>query len=253
MKDVLRELSCLSLKLQSRSCNLVSSYAEVDATMTVLKALKTSGGGKSTKTVLAIGASNTFKGVLLTAGKPGLNTGQFLTAVVDALGSRTNTRSTLLDDLQQLYKASWPPVDSEELILFGEEAVARLAKRFCIPTRPLIEAFRNYKMRNEKLQSELVRLLAAAETYPATSAECERGFSAMTETVWDKRNQMHVETVSSTMFIKLNGVSVAQFNPYPYVRSWIAAGNRQSTSWLTGSAATEKSDSHQTLVQKFCV
>ena len=39
MKDVLRELSCLSLKLQSRPCNLVTSYAEVDTTMNVLKAL----------------------------------------------------------------------------------------------------------------------------------------------------------------------------------------------------------------------
>jgi len=75
----------------------------------------------------------------------------------------------------------------------------------------------------------------AAETYPATSAECEQSFSVMTETVWDKRNQMN--PVSSPMFVKLNGVSVAQFNPYPYVRSWIAA---TSTSWLTGFTAIEK-------------
>jgi hypothetical protein len=36
--------------------------------------------------------------------------------------------------------------------------------------------------------------------------------------------------IYSTMFVKLSGVSVANFDPYPYVRSWIAAGNRQSTS-----------------------
>jgi len=60
-------------------------------------------------------------------------------------------------------------------------------------------------------------------------------------------------TVSSTMFVKLNGVSVAEFDPYPYVRSWIAAGNRQSTSWLTGPAAVHKRDSHQSLVEKCCV
>ena len=88
-----------------------------------------------------LSVQNTFNAVLLTAGKPGLNTGQFLTAIVDALGRRTNTRSALLEDLQKLYKSSWPPVDSEELILFGEESVTRLAKRFGIlPTKPLIEA-----------------------------------------------------------------------------------------------------------------
>jgi len=45
-----------------------TSYAEVDATMAILKALKISGGGKLTKKVLAIGTTNTFKGVLLTDG-----------------------------------------------------------------------------------------------------------------------------------------------------------------------------------------
>ena len=85
MKDVLRELSCLSLKLQSRTCNLVTSYAEVEVTMAILKALKISGGGKSTKKVLTIGTTNTFKGVLLTDGKPSINAGQFMSAILDEL------------------------------------------------------------------------------------------------------------------------------------------------------------------------
>jgi len=49
MNDVLREPSCLSLKLQSRTRNLVTSYLEVKATMAIFKALKISGGGKLTK------------------------------------------------------------------------------------------------------------------------------------------------------------------------------------------------------------
>lgn len=106
MKDVLRELSCLSLKLQSRTCNLVTSYAEVDATMAILKALKIAGGGKSTNKVLAIGTTNTFKGVLLTDGKPSINAGHFMTAILDELDRRTYTRSTLLEDLQKLYKTN---------------------------------------------------------------------------------------------------------------------------------------------------
>jgi len=33
-------------------------------------------------------------------------------------------------------------------------------------------------------------------------AECERGFSMMNETVWDKRNRLQVESISSTMFLQ---------------------------------------------------
>jgi len=66
---------------------------------------------------------------------------------------------------------------------------------------------------------------------------------------------MNVYIVSSTMFIKLNGVSVANFDPLSFVRSWIAAGNRQSTSWVTGPKATvsDKPDIHQILVEQCCV
>ena len=153
-----------------------------------------------------------------------------MTAILDELDRRTTTRSTLLEDLQKLYKVDWPPVGSDELVLFGEESVNRLAKRFGLSARSMVKSFRKYK--NGKLQSQFVNLLAAAETFPGSTAECERGFSAMNETVWDKRSQMKVDIVSSTMFIKLNGVSISKFNPHPYVRSWIAAGNRLSTSWL---------------------
>jgi len=40
------------------------------------------------------------------------------------------------------------------------------------------------------------------------------------------------------MFVKLNGPDLAEFDPMPYVKSWLAAGGRPSTSWKTGAAAT---------------
>jgi hAT family C-terminal dimerisation region len=253
MKDVLRELSFLSLKLQSRTCNMVTSYAEVNTTMAVLRALRNAGGGKSTKRLVDTETTHTFKGVPLTDGRPGINAGQFLTAIIDYLHRRACIRSPLLEDLQKLYKANWPPADSDELILYGEESVTRLAKRLCLPIRPVVEAFRKYKVESGKPQPELVKLLAAAETYPGSTAECERGFSAMNEMVWEKRNRLNVDTLSNTMFIKLNGVSVANFDPYPYVQSWIAAGNRLSSSWITGPKPCEQSNTHQNLVEKLCV
>jgi len=59
---------------------------------------------------------------------------------------------------------------------------------------------------------ELRRLFAAAETLPGSSAECERGFSMMNETMWDKRNRLQVESISSTMFF-LNEVPLEKFDP----------------------------------------
>ena len=74
----------------------------------------------------------------------------------------------------------------------------------------------NYKLEGGKPELELKRLFAAAETLPGSSAECERSFSMMNETVWDKCNRLRVESVSSTMFSKLNGVPLDKFDPYPY-------------------------------------
>jgi len=74
------------------------------------------------------------------------------------------------------------------------------------------------------------------------------------ETVWDKRNRLRVEsvssTVSSTMFLKVNGVPLEKFDPYPFVRSWLATGNRLSTSWVPGAAPTKTVDVHQELLQQ---
>jgi hypothetical protein len=101
------------------------------------------------------------------------------------------------------------------VILFGEESVTRLAKRLGLAARPVVEAFRKYKIDKVKPQSELLKLLAAAEIFPGSTAECKRGFSTMNETVWDKRSLINVNTVSSAMFIRLIGVSVTNFEPYP--------------------------------------
>ena len=103
--------------------------------------MKTAGGGKSTQKVSDITSTKLFRGVPLTDGKPGINIGQFMTAVIDELSRRINVKSALVSDLQSLYMNSWPS-DCDELILFGEESVIRLTKRLGLPTRTVIESFR---------------------------------------------------------------------------------------------------------------
>jgi len=147
-------MSCESSAVFLSNCNpeLAISSPAMPATMAILKALKISGGGKSTK-VLAIGTTKTFKGVL-TGGKPSINAGQFMSVILDELDRRTATMSTLLEDLQKLYKINWPPVGSDELVLFEEESVNRLAKRFGLSARSMEESFLKYK--DGKPQSQFI-------------------------------------------------------------------------------------------------
>jgi hypothetical protein len=54
-----------------------------------------------------------------------------------------------------------------------------------------------------------------------SSAECERGASAMNLTVTDIRAAWHVNTITNLMFLKLVGPSLAKYEPALYVRSWL--------------------------------
>jgi hypothetical protein len=54
--------------------------------------MKTAGGGKSKKKALAISATNTFIGVQLAKGKPGINAEQFMAAVIDELNVKKRYR-----------------------------------------------------------------------------------------------------------------------------------------------------------------
>jgi len=105
----------------------------------------------------------------------------------------------VVQDLHMLREDNWAPRTNDAFVIFGEESVLRLARQFGLSTRAAVEALRNYKLEGGKPELELKRLFAAAETLPGSSVECERGFSMMNETVWDKRNRLRVESVSSTM------------------------------------------------------
>ena len=246
MKDVLRELSYLSLKLQSRTCNIVTSYAEVDSTIAVLKAMKTAGGEKSTKTVLAaseVQQTDLKECCSLVLDQASMLDSSWQPSLMNwAEGQwqvKSAWRSTEAVQKQLAFSWQWQTDFVWRRVSYTVSKTIWLGSKTC----SRVEAFRKYKTQKGKPQSELSKVLAAAETFPGSTAECERGFSAMNNTVRDKRSPMNVNTVSSLMSIKLNGVSVANFDPNPYVRSWIAAENRQSTSWITGPKAETRPSS----------
>ena len=243
MKDVLREVSSLSLKLQKRTITLIQATAAVDTTIRVLSAMKEE-GGKSMKKVSDClqFETHSFKNVILIneirGGKSGasgaIDAKQFMQAIIDNLSRRfPDDIRSLVKDLTVLEPSSWP--HDETRIIFGEEAVLRLTKKLKLPARVTIEQFRTVKEGKEQ-EKEYYDLLVASHTYPCSSAECERGFSLMNCIATDRRNALLPNTISNAMFVNLNGPPVDDFDPLPFVKSWLADGKRLSTSWKPGAS-----------------
>jgi hypothetical protein len=245
LKDVLRELKSTSMVLQKRETSVCIAVGALNKTISVIKAIKDSGCGKSMRKVHLLNGHPTpaFKKVPLTLGKCRINPQQFMQAVIDCLQRRLPaTNSRLLNELRVLEKTNWP-VDDER-ILFGDATVLQLAKRLGLPGREVVENFRDFKD-GKPPGHQLAHLLDAAETFPATSAECERGFSAMNNTATDNRNGLSPDTISDLLFLKLNGPPLDDFSPEPFVRKWLQEGHRRSSAWKPGPSSSKASENRR--------
>ena len=232
MKDVLRELQSLSLKLQRRETSIVDSFQFVTQTVEVLTALKTQGGKSTNKAEQAINAG-LFKGVsLIGEGAGKISKPQFIQSVVDNLNSRMPA-DELVKMLEPLEKSAWPE-NRADLVLYGEAEVSRFAKLLGEPSREAVEEYRDYKLNEKKEGGTLKRILIAKNTYLATSAECERGFSALNDTDRKACNRLRVTSLAALLFVDINGPPVEMIDLRPFVESWVKAGHRLSNSWVPG-------------------
>jgi len=68
--------------------------------------------------------------------------------------------------------------------------------------------------------------MTTIDTIPVTSADAERGFSTMNIICSSLRSRISVERLSSLIFISFVGPPLTQFNPLPYVKKWLAHGQR---------------------------
>uniref|UniRef100_A0A8C6WVY2 HAT C-terminal dimerisation domain-containing protein n=1 Tax=Neogobius melanostomus TaxID=47308 RepID=A0A8C6WVY2_9GOBI len=234
MKDVLRELQNLSLKLQRKQTSLVDASCHIQQTIDVLTAMKAS-GGKSTRKAEQRISTGLFKDVELSESRPKINRLQFNQSIINSLKKRL-PEPDLVQMLKPLDKRFWPQQHSAR-ILYGETEVRALAKTLGEPAREAVEEFRDFKLQNRAPGKMLVKLQTASLTYLPTSAECERGFSAVNSTDSKYRNKLREQSLSSLLFVDLNGPPLEQFDPLPFVSSWIKAGHRPSTSWVTGRKA----------------
>ena len=95
-----------------------------------------------------------------------------------------------------------------------------------------------------RLGETLQTLFQPVSLLPASSAECDRGFSCMNANDTGERNQLSVETLSASLFLKMNGPPPSLFNPTPYVELWPKEGRHSSTDTPTGKASNCKDTLH---------
>ncbi|XP_060767543.1 E3 SUMO-protein ligase KIAA1586-like [Neoarius graeffei] len=230
MYDALQELSELSLELQKRDCNIIMSYKAICRQIRVFEAMSERPGRHSLLSQSGID-DNSFLGVPLHKGKltdKTLDHRAFFASLARNVEKRLLSHQTgyykLIENVKVLYPQYWPREEGE---LFGEGEVEALCQQFCIEEpRNVIRAFREFRENNgELIPDGLKDLLAAVNTVPISSAECERGFSQMNLICTANRASLLPSTIASLLFLCLVGPPLTQFNPIPYVKSWIAKGH----------------------------
>jgi hypothetical protein len=80
------------------------------------------------------------------------------------------------------------------------------------------------------IPADLVPLINLLKIIPISTAEDERGFSAMNIVSSDSRNLLSIENISAIIFIKIKGPPIAKFNSDKYVKNWLREHNHAESS-----------------------
>ena len=247
MCDALQELSTLSLELQSRQITFVQAHKKLKILISVFLARKDKPGKFAEEAAKETTENSSYKGVAITQGNrlsvPLINASQFYQSLADNLSARLFTTSSrtgdrdasaneaaysqLVNDLQVLCPENWP---AEFDILFGEDSVRNVCKYFKLRSETaIINGFREFKQGlGQNVPKSMEPMLKASDTLIVSTAECERAFSTMNDILTDNRNKLKIERLSALLFVKIIGPPQRQFNPLPYVKSWIKLGRRSA-------------------------
>ena len=87
----------------------------------------------------------------------------------------------------------------------------------------LKQAYRDFKKsKGADVAPVMQQLISAVAILPVSAAACERGFSKMNTVCTPLHSTLTVTYISSLLFISMVGPPVVEWNPKPYVKSWIA-------------------------------
>ena len=98
----------------------------------------------------------------------------------------------------------------------------------------------NWVQINAKYQAShpnVLNVIDLALSLPASSAECERGFSAMKLIKTDRRNRLKGTTLTDVMRVKLLSPDISDFDPTTAIHLWNTTGSRSRRPLYKGTKA----------------
>ncbi len=217
--DALSELANLSQQLQAHSITLLRADQLLKRTIRVLASFKDTPGEKSEEALTAHALGH-FGSVPLESNSKltPINGKQFLQSLINNMEKRLSFEGEMLHDLSVLDTDNWPSTPG---IRHGEAQVKQLCRRFNLCEEQAVNGMRDFLEHPDIEPESLKPLIRCMQTFPCSTAECERGFSVMNNVCTDKRSTLLLANVSNLMMISINGPPVRLFEPRKYVTSWL--------------------------------
>jgi hypothetical protein len=244
MYDALEELADLSLQLQKSSLNLIQAHSDVTLLIKVFENRVENMGRRSVEAKIAID-DLMFQDVKLCVRSkiPSIPEKQFYRSLANNLTSRLLSSSnasenfnTIMKDIKVIHPMYWP---KDLSITYGECEIQRICNRFKISSsQGIIRDFRHFKQGLKPMfsgekptileQPPSFKKLISIINIAVSSAECERGFSAMNLIMSPLRSSLNISTVCDLLRIRLLGPPVDRYNPERHVKTWLAKGHHSA-------------------------
>ena len=170
---------------------------------------------------------------------------RFFVSLADNIERRLDDNG-IISAAAALNPSNWPS-DEDERILYGDEKLLAIHKTLAVEaaTSPiLLKEFHEFKCHGVTGES-MRKVLTAVSTLLVSTAECERGFSAMNHILTDGRNRMNVSTLHNLLFISVNAPDVASFPARRFAEMWLKQGHHAAIDPPTGKQKKEAEVRHQ--------
>ncbi|KAF3858860.1 hypothetical protein F7725_012061, partial [Dissostichus mawsoni] len=257
MADVLTELKNLSEILQNRKTTLPKAH---DIMTTYVKRIESFNRYPGQHAVDASQAEEVmeFKGEELRVGRsPIIDSAQFIRAVADNMkerlftitanraqasvaANRKEAYNSLINQMAVLNPDNWDHDNPR----FGDNEVRALCDVLHVNQQEAHLGFTEYKASGGRnIPNKMKKLLMAVDTLSPSNADCERGFSTINNIITEYSSKLTTRNAANLLFISSVGPPCRQWDPLPYVKTWLGKGRRaaHSTSCMARRYTEEES------------
>ncbi|KAJ4939392.1 hypothetical protein JOQ06_028841, partial [Pogonophryne albipinna] len=199
-----------------------------------------------------------FKGEELRVGRsPIIDSAQFIRAVADNMKERlfTTTANRAQASVAANRKEAYNSLINQMAVLnpdnwdhdnprFGDNEVRALCDVQHVNQQEAHLGFTEYKASGGRnIPNKMKKLLMAVDTLSPSNADCERGFSTMNNVITEYRSKLTTKNAANLLFISSVGPPCRQWDPLPYVKTWLGKGRRaaHSTSCMARRYTEEES------------